>query len=244
MTILYAKFDLGFAEHPKIIGLSNEAFRAYVESVLYSRQHLTDGFIDARVVAAKRWLTAVDELTSNDPVNPSWKAVEGGYEIHGFAEKQTTSDDIEAMREQKRAAGKRSAEARKQQKINTISTELQQSVEHNVNTTSTEAQPETETETETYKSLSVTKGLTGMREDWQPTQKSFDWSVTAVPSVDVEYQTQRFVNYWLANGKRMKNWDATWRNWMLKQAKDIPPAQADRAKADEWMKAKTWRPES
>lgn len=244
MTILYAKFDLGFAEHPKIIGLSNVAFRALVESVLYSRQHLTDGFIDARVVAGKGWGEAVDELTSNDPVKPSWQPVEGGFLIHGFADKQTTSGDIELMREQKRAAGKRSAEARKQQKMNTISTDRQQGVEHNGNTTSTEAQPETETETETLKSLSASKGLTGMREDWQPTQKSLDWSVKAVPGVDVEYQTQRFINYWLSNGKRMKNWDATWRNWMLKQGKEISPAQADRVNADEWMKAKTWRPSS
>lgn len=241
MTVLYAKFDLGFADHPKIIGLSAVAFRTLVESVLYSRQHLTDGFIDARVVHGKGWAEAVDELTSNDPINPSWLRVDGGYRIHGFAEKQTTSDEIALMREQKRAAGKRSAEARKQQKANTTSTQAQQSVEHNGNTSSTEGQPETETETETYKPLS---GQTAMRDDWQPSEKLLEWAKTATPKVDIQYQTQRFVNYWLGTGKRMKNWDATWRNWMLKVSKEISPAQADRVNADEWMKAKTWRPES
>jgi hypothetical protein len=237
MTILYAKLDLGFADHPKIIGLSDIAFRALVESILYSRQHLTDGFIDARVVKAKGWFEAVDELTTNDLVNPSWTVTDGGFLIYGFADKQTTSGEIASMREQKSAAGKRSAEARKQHKSNTN----KKSVQHNGNTLSTEGQPETETETETE---THTLGASAMKADWKPSAELLAWAASKTPNVDIGYETERFINYWLSNGKRMKNWDATWRNWMLKNQKDIPPAQADRVRADEWMKAKNWRPES
>lgn len=32
----------------------------------------------------------------------------------------------------------------------------------------------------------------------------------------VDVETERFVNYWQGNGKRMIDWYATWRNWMLR----------------------------
>ena len=31
---------------------------------------------------------------------------------------------------------------------------------------------------------------------------------------DVERETDRFVDYWTAEGKSKKDWMATWRNWM------------------------------
>lgn len=36
---------------------------------------------------------------------------------------------------------------------------------------------------------------------------------------DLDLETETFVNYWLGEGKRKKDWVATWRTWMLKAAK-------------------------
>lgn len=144
---LFAKFDLDFADNPKIIGLSCEAFRAFVESVLYSRQHLTDGFIDQRVVVRK-WGTAVaEELSTNDSKNPSWSPVENGWQIHGFEDKQTTKAEIAEKREKRREAGIKSGAARRE--LSKQRTNTEQSVQQNVNKT----EPETETETETINTL-------------------------------------------------------------------------------------------
>jgi hypothetical protein len=139
---LYAKIEHNLYENPKIVGLSDKAFRAYIESILYSGKHLTDGFLDERIVA-RLWADGIDELTSNDPVNPSWVKVDGGYQIYGFCERQTTKAEVDAMREQKSRAGKASVEAKRNKKI----TDIQQSVEHNLNRTVTEAQPDTDTDT-------------------------------------------------------------------------------------------------
>lgn len=134
----YSKIEHSLYDNPKIVGLSCEAFRAYVEGILYSGKNLTDGFLDERIVA-RMWGTQVaDELTTNDPVNPSWQRVEGGWMIYGFTERQTTKAEVDAMREQKSRAGKASVEAKRNKKT----TQNQQSVEQSANTGSTQAQPD------------------------------------------------------------------------------------------------------
>lgn len=102
---LYAKFDINMDDHPKILMLSDAAFRALVESTLYSRRQLSDGFLDDRVVS-KRWsMDIANELSTNDPDKPSWIKVDGGYQIHDFEEHQTTTADIQAKRDAGRAGG-------------------------------------------------------------------------------------------------------------------------------------------
>ena len=67
---LFAPFPIEMDEHPKIIGLSDAAFRAIIEGTFYARRMLTDGFLDERVVL-RRWGQGVaDELSSNDPGRP------------------------------------------------------------------------------------------------------------------------------------------------------------------------------
>jgi hypothetical protein len=40
------------------------------------------------------------------------------------------------------------------------------------------------------------------------------WADVKAPLVDIDAETEKFVDYWLANGRRMADWTATWRNWM------------------------------
>jgi hypothetical protein len=123
---LYAKFTLDFPTHPKIAPLSDVAFRTWFEMILYSRQHLTDGFISRRLVGEAKgkqgalWLLdACFELLQNDDKNPSLLEVENGYLIHDFCEHQTTKAEIEALQETRKRAGQlggiASGEARRKQ---------------------------------------------------------------------------------------------------------------------------------
>lgn len=102
---LYARFDIGMDEHPKILMLSDAAFRALIESTLYCRRQLTDGFIDDRLVSRRWSIDVVEELSGNDSNRPSWIKVDGGYQIHDFAAHQITTNDIEAKREAGRLGG-------------------------------------------------------------------------------------------------------------------------------------------
>ena len=134
---LYARFDIGMDENPKIFMLSDAAFRALIESTLYCRRQLTDGFIDDRLVS-KRWsIGVVEELSGNDPDRPSWIKVDGGYQIHDFAEHQVTTADIQAKRE----AGRKGGQAKASKGVAPASKVLEQ------NAGTSLAKTETETET-------------------------------------------------------------------------------------------------
>lgn len=40
------------------------------------------------------------------------------------------------------------------------------------------------------------------------------WAADSVPAVNLDRETERFIDYWTAEGKSKADWDATWRNWM------------------------------
>jgi hypothetical protein len=110
---LFAKLGHGFADDPKIIGLSDKAFRVYVESLLYACSNMTDGFLDERVLRRYGWLDAAEELTTNDDV-PSWVKAEGGYQIHAFCDWQMTTERHAKQVANGRAGGIAKAKNRQQ----------------------------------------------------------------------------------------------------------------------------------
>ena len=151
---LFAKFTLDFADSPKIAPLDDRAFRQYVEAVLWSRRLLTDGLIPQGMVQRMFAPETLHALTSNDPERPSLRQIEGGYVIHDFLESQTSKAEIEMMRLNKSAAGRKSARIRAevQQKSNSCSTPVE-GVLPIVDPTNgqqgvSRIQPETETETD------------------------------------------------------------------------------------------------
>lgn len=154
---LYAKFDINMDEHPKILMLSDAAFRALFESTLYSRRQLSDGFLDERIVLRKWGAEAANELTNNDPLKPSWIKVEGGYQIHDFAEHQTTTEDIEKKREAGRRGGLAKAEQTASKPLAPATKVLEQKGSNTL--------AKTETETETNKKTSSSPATPPMEFD-------------------------------------------------------------------------------
>lgn len=155
---LFAPFPIEMDEHPKIIGLSDAAFRAVFEATFYSRRMLSDGFLDERVVL-KRWGSAVAaELSSNDPERPSWVRVESpcpGWRIHDFEKHHPLRAEIEEKRrdlaEKRSEAGKRGNAKRWDA---TVSQTDRKPVAND--------RSETETETETSKE----RAIAGFAEFW------------------------------------------------------------------------------
>ena len=132
---LYGKFTLDFPDSPKIAPLSDAAFRALVEMTLYSRRMLTDGFIAERLAVARWGLDVCQELLSNDSEKPSLIKVENGYQIHDFADHQSTKAEIERVSKARKAAGRKGGLAKAKAKAKP---------------TPSKTYPETETETDTY----------------------------------------------------------------------------------------------
>ena len=139
---LFARLALDYFDHPKIARLSPEAVVAHLEMLVYSRKYLTDGVIPMRI-AMRYALHVVDELQSNDPVNPSVvKNEDGSLIIHGYSDFQETREEVESRRSKRRQAARSrwSGDASSNAKCNAQS--------------SAGSNAETETETETYISTS------------------------------------------------------------------------------------------
>ena len=161
---LYARFDIGFDEHDKIFPLTDQAFRALVEATLYSRRQLTDGFLAERL-AVKRWgVEVLEELSTNDPVKPSLVRVDGGWVIHDFAEHQTTTAEIEELREARSEAGRRGGLASAQARAKAKRKQMLEQTGSKINPES-ESESESESETETERLLTKSVSLDVSREN-------------------------------------------------------------------------------
>ena len=112
---LFGKFGLDFPDHPKILPLSDAAFRCLVEATLWSRKQMTDGLLARRYAVAKWGVDVLAELSTNDPENPSLIESEEGWMLHDFAEHQDTRAEIEARSARNKAAGRRGGLAKAKQ---------------------------------------------------------------------------------------------------------------------------------
>src|SRR5690242_5782896 len=112
-------------EGPKFEDIPSAAGWLYVCALAYAAEHLTDGFISrtrlhkltndpADVVdQALAWLTSVRPGCAN----PLFHVVDGGIVIHDYADPKyhnPTREGVERARDQASAAGKRSAQVRKE----------------------------------------------------------------------------------------------------------------------------------
>lgn len=103
---IWIKLAVEMPTTPKIAILTDVAFRSYVEMLCYSRDHLTDGFIHARI-AQRQWpADAVEELCTNDGDRSSLIRVEGGYLIRDYDKHQETRAKVEARAEASAKGGR------------------------------------------------------------------------------------------------------------------------------------------
>ena len=101
----WVRLDDQFGEHPKIVGLSDRAFRAHVTGLLYCGRYLTDGRLPRGVLPPAR---ALAELVAAG----LWTANgTGEYSIHDYLEYQPTREQVEREIAQKRAAGRAGGKA-------------------------------------------------------------------------------------------------------------------------------------
>ena len=137
-TRIWARLTVDFADSPKIASLSDAAFRALVEMILWSRRMNTDGVLPARLVETHwvtHWVTEsvtqsvtqtetqsvtdpVAELLSNDPDCPSLRRDErGNYVIHDFLDHQESAADVKARLARNRNNGQRGGRPSKTQSV-------------------------------------------------------------------------------------------------------------------------------
>lgn len=153
---LFARLDLDYADHPKVMMLSDAAFRAHITFLLYSRKYMTDGIINNRVAnrVASQWDTDVlTELATNDEATPSLVKLENGdYYLHGYEDMQETRAEIELRTARNQANGRKGGRPPKTQSVT-------DSLTHSGTQSEPKPKAETETETETETNKEIDKEI-------------------------------------------------------------------------------------
>lgn len=94
----WVRLDDGFAAHPKIAALPDNAFRLHIAALCYCATHLTDGFVPYAAVplfGIRRVPVAGGALLELG----LWDKVEGGYQIHDYLHYQESREKVMSRRE-------------------------------------------------------------------------------------------------------------------------------------------------
>lgn len=93
--------QLGF--HPKAVAAGNAAMGLWVRAGSWSMQQLTEGFVPAAIV---RGLGSPAQAKRLVEVG-LWISAPGGYQFHGWGERQMSKAEIEDRRRKRAAAGRK-----------------------------------------------------------------------------------------------------------------------------------------
>lgn len=113
----WIRLDDNLPDHPKVLGLSDKAFRLYISAMCYSSRYLTDGFISYVVGDRIGERIQFAELTSATLLI----AVEGGWQIENYDEYQSTKAEVEIAKAKTR---ERVQKWREKNKSNDVSNAL------------------------------------------------------------------------------------------------------------------------
>jgi hypothetical protein len=92
----WIRLDDQFIDHPKILAISDEAFRAYVSGLCYASRYLTDGLLPNAAlskICSKRARKVLTEAQL-------WHDHEEGIMINDFLEYNPSKEDTERKRAQ------------------------------------------------------------------------------------------------------------------------------------------------
>jgi hypothetical protein len=104
----WIKIDDSFPDHPKVISLSDLAFRLHIHALCYCGKFLTDGFISYQWVNMRlRDDEAIKKPTDELEEMGLWIREEKGWQIHDYLTHQTSKQQVEHKREALRQRAKR-----------------------------------------------------------------------------------------------------------------------------------------
>jgi len=109
--VTFAKFDDNFADHPKVVALSDGAFRLQVSGICYCARYLTNGAVPVeqvpRLVPTYQPKHLRELLASG-----VWRHDGDTYYIHDYLQWNTPREKVLAMRKARSEGGRKGAQRR------------------------------------------------------------------------------------------------------------------------------------
>lgn len=102
--MVWVRMDDGFDEHPKVLGLSDKAFRAHVSAMCYCARRLTDGVVPTARIKARQARELIEAGLMSEQ--------EGGYLIHDWLDFNPSKEQVESKRIKRQEAGRRGGKAK------------------------------------------------------------------------------------------------------------------------------------
>lgn len=91
----WVRIDDAAMTHPKIVGLSDKAFRLWVWGLAYCQQHLTDGFLPRAAMPPSSSRTAVSLVLAR-----LWDAEESGdHRVHDYLDWNDSREYVDSVRQ-------------------------------------------------------------------------------------------------------------------------------------------------
>lgn len=104
----WVKIDDTFPDHPRVVGLTDAAFRAHVTALCWAARHLTDGSIPSsalRVIGTRKAATELEAAGL-------WSRTDHGWMIRDYLDYNPSRADVEGKREAARTRMARVRETR------------------------------------------------------------------------------------------------------------------------------------
>jgi len=219
---LFFKLHNGFPEHPKAFELSDKAFRQLIEAWCYCSRNLNDGKL-----TKAQFLKLFSAKSRKELMQVGFvKATDFGYEMHDYLEHQQSAQDVENRRIARATAGSKGGKA----KANGLANARQMPEQTpSKPVADTDTDPDIDPNTPANAGVRPRKRATRLHEDFTVTPEMRLWASSKAPDADLNTETEKFINYWVAkSGKDATklDWNATWRNWIL-NARSTQQARPD-----------------
>jgi len=121
----WVRLDDNAMDHPKIVALSDGAFRLWVRGLTYCQRYLTDGLIP---VSALRLFPGssrarIEELThSNAGGAALWEQVDGGVRVHDYVGWNESRATVQKKKQESKERLERFLARKKQRAVNALQT--------------------------------------------------------------------------------------------------------------------------
>lgn len=149
----WAKLDDAFAEHPKVVGLPDAAFRLHVHALCYASRNLTDGAIP---VGALRLLRGTQRQVAVLVSVGLWERAGPGWAIHDYLHYNPSRTNVETRRQELTEMRRRAGQASGNKRRNTTRTNAEQTA----NKTRTKGEPRSKRTKREPRSRSPTRSPT------------------------------------------------------------------------------------
>lgn len=213
----WAKVDDNLAFHPKVMAAGNEAMGVWVRTLSWAMQQLTDGFVPKEIVIAVKGSKVSRDLVAHG----LWHEVDGGFQFNDWCQYQPTREKV--LSEREKTAERVTKWRNKSSDSNAVGNAVTNDVSNAVSTPSpTRPDPLTT-------SKEVVRGATRIPSTFEITNAMSDWFTSKNLTLDINTETEKFVNYFEAlDGPKAKklDWVKTWMNWMLRAQSFLPASAA------------------